>query len=330
MADSNTTTFDLPNFVGELYQKGQRPNSFLQLIGGVQGPRVEYASTEFPVGQDYTVPAHNEDRSRVEGANAPDHAGVTRAQVTNVTQIVQESVTVTYTKQGAHQQLGGLNIGGERNPVTDELDFQTGVKMELIARNLNWAFINNQFRKPSTNAQSRRTRGLLQAITSNVEAAGDELLNFTLLDEVMESMVGNGGIADGDNVVTLANTTQLRILNAIFRKYKIKVDGERTIGGVRVRTVYTTFGVLHFALERDLPQDTLVLVNFDVIRVAATPIPGKGVLFREELAKTGANERYQIYGEVGLDHGPEWMHGKITGLSTDIPSDVEDDGGVEG
>lgn len=318
MADTNIDTFTLPNFVGEIFQKGQRENALLQLIGGVQGGRVDYAATEFPVGQQYEVPNHATDRSKVEGADAPDHAGVARSQVTNVTQIVQESVVVTYTKQAAHQQLTGLNIGNAGNPVTNELDFQTGVKLELIARNLNWAFLNNTYQKPANNTTARRTRGLLSAITSNVVSAevGSDPGPLTLekLDDLMVALVNAGGIADGDNVIALANTTQLRKLNELFRADKLKVDDERFVGGVRVRTVYTTFGVLNFALERDMPQDEIVLVNVDALGVVGTPVPGKGVLFREELAKTGAQEKFQIYGELGFDHGPEWMHAKLTDL----------------
>lgn len=330
MAHSNIDTFNLPNYVGELFQKGQRPNTFLQMIGGVN-PDILYASTEFPVGQQYQVPAHNTDRSRVEGAPAPDHAGVVRSQATNVTQIVQEAVAVTYTKLAAHQQLAGLNTGGASNPVQDELDFQTGVKMELVARNLNYSFLNNAYRKPANNTESRRTRGLLEAITSNVTDADDAAFDFDILDDVMAKMIASGAITDGDNVAVLANTTQTQIINAFFRRHKILVDSDRFIGGVRVRTVYGTFGVMNLVLDYDMPQDTLAVVNFDAIRVVGTPVPNKGVLFLEPLAKTGATEEYQLYGELGLDHGPEWLHGKITDLALALPDPDDDgDGGDDG
>jgi hypothetical protein len=48
----------------------------------------------------------------------------------------------------------------------------------------------------------------------------------------------------------------------------------------------------------------------------ATPVPEKGVLFFEELSKTGASEKGQLFGMLGLDYGPEEYHGKITGLTT--------------
>lgn len=320
MADTNTTTYDLPNYIGELFEKGQRPNALLQMIGGINSYR-PIKSTEFSVGQQFEVPDHTASRARLEGADAPDHAGVKRSQITNVTQIVQESVVVSYTKEGASQQLSGVNLGGATDPVQSELDFQTGVKLEFIARNLNWSFLNQTYQKPADNSSPRRTRGLLSAITTNVVSAEGEdeepgPLSLELFDDVMAMMIASGAIADGDNVIALANTAQLRKLNELFRKEKIKVDAERFIGGVRVRTVYTTFGVLNFALEHDMPQDQIAIVNFDAIGLVATEIPGKGVLFREELAKTGANYKYQIYGELGLDHGPEWLHGKITDLAT--------------
>ena len=46
-------------------------------------------------------------------------------------------------------------------------------------------------------------------------------------------------------------------------------------------------------------------------------VPGKGVLFLEDLAKTGAADRKQIYGEIGLAHGPAFLHATITGLATE-------------
>ncbi len=42
----------------------------------------------------------------------------------------------------------------------------------------------------------------------------------------------------------------------------------------------------------------------------------EGNFFLEPLAKSGAADKYQIYGQAGLDYGAEWYHGKITGLGT--------------
>lgn len=54
---------------------------------------------------------------------------------------------------------------------------------------------------------------------------------------------------------------------------------------------------------------------------------GETLMFRQSLGvknrgldKTGAGETYQIFGQIGLDHGPEWMSAKFTNISTDLPS----------
>ena len=310
---SNWLSYDLPQYIGELFQKGRRPNTTLQLIGGIGSWR-PYQSWEFPVGQEYEVASHVASTARLEGADAPAHAGIVRSPITNVTQIWQEAVKVSYTAQATGQQLTGLAIGGESDPVADELAFQTGAKLEYVARNLNWTLLNQTYNKPADNQAARRTRGLREAITSNTVNAAGEAFDLSMVDDLFAQIVANGGTDDGENMLVLANTAQLRKMNEFFRTDKLKVDDERFIGGVRVRTVYSTFGQLNFVLERDLPQDELLFVNFDVVNLVATPIPNKGVLFLEELAKTGASENYQLYGEIGLGHGPEWHHGKITDL----------------
>ena len=63
---------------------------------------------------------------------------------------------------------------------------------------------------------------------------------------------------------------------------------------------------------------TALLLDLDVIRPVNQPVPGKGNFFLEPLAKVGAGEKYQLFGQIGLDHGPEWFHGKFTGISTEF------------
>jgi len=57
-------------------------------------------------------------------------------------------------------------------------------------------------------------------------------------------------------------------------------------------------------------------LNFDVddIDKEVSELKDKGVFFEEPLAKTGASERSQIYGEIGLKWGNERTHGVLEGL----------------
>jgi hypothetical protein len=60
----------------------------------------------------------------------------------------------------------------------------------------------------------------------------------------------------------------------------------------------------------------LLIADLAVCSPVFLPVPEKGVLFYEELSKTGASEKGQIYGQIGLDYGPEEYHGTITSLAT--------------
>ena len=90
-----------------------------------------------------------------------------------------------------------------------------------------------------------------------------------------------------------------------------------TAYGIQVRDLILPVGTtVRLALGEFIPEGTALIINPSVIGPVEQPVPGKGNFFLEELAKTGAGTKYQIFGQIGLDHGPEWYHGKITGLST--------------
>ena len=51
------------------------------------------------------------------------------------------------------------------------------------------------------------------------------------------------------------------------------------------------------------------VLNLGAAGLVGMEVPGKGILFEEPLAKTGASDSSQIYGQFGIDHGPEYLHG---------------------
>ena len=72
---------------------------------------------------------------------------------------------------------------------------------------------------------------------------------------------------------------------------------------------------MYLYLGECLPEGTALLLNLDAIAPVHQPTPGKGNFFLEELSKVGAGTKYQIFGQLGLDYGPEWYHGKFTGIA---------------
>ncbi|MFE5912083.1 DUF5309 family protein [Streptomyces wedmorensis] len=198
------TTFNLPNYTGELFALTPADTPLLSAIGGLTGGGMTTA-TEFEwETYDLRDPAQ---RTRTEGATAPTAEGRARGNVKNVVQIHQETVSVSYTKQAAIGQVASpqsapFNHGGGDNPITNELDWQVAQALKQMALDVNWSFINGSYAQPTTNATARQTRGLLAAITTNRIAKGVTTTGATSATDTITATAH--GLVDGDKIVFTA------------------------------------------------------------------------------------------------------------------------------
>jgi hypothetical protein len=388
------TTFNLPNYHGQLFSLTPADTPLLSAIGGLTGGG-QTDSTTFE-WQTYDL-RDPDQRTRTEGATAPTAEQRTRQNVTNVLQIHQERVNVSYTKQAAIGNFNGANINGT-NPVQDEMSWQVEQSIKQIARDANWSFINGRFQSPTDNTTPRRTRGVLQAITTNLVHKGTNVatgassatgvitpvsahtltvgtrvvfssigtmtnvvagrvyfvtgvnttvsfvisataggapitvgtstanidyhsLSATALDvptvnALAQQVFDNGGLTDGLGTFLVNSSQKVALTRAYASAYgqvNPFITGER-IGGVAVEQVVTDFGTLNIVVDRAVPQDAIILASLSQLRPVFMNIPGKGVFFEEPLAKTGASEDVQIYGEIGLEYGAQSTHGVLRGL----------------
>ena len=81
---------------------------------------------------------------------------------------------------------------------------------------------------------------------------------------------------------------------------------------MNLQTIETDFGRCNIMLNRYMPTNKLVAVSLEDLKPAFLEIPGKGHFFAEPLAKTGASDKVQIYGEIGLNYGNERKHAVLT------------------
>lgn len=313
-------TFNLPNFVGDLFQVTPSDTPFLASIGGLTGGEMAAGSTLFQwQGFDLRTP---DQRTKVEGANAPAAENRVRFNVTNVVQVHQEAIDISYTKLaavGQYATTGGttnqVGISGS-NPVSNEEEWQLEQMLKQIARDAEFSFIQGQFANPPTNDNPRKTRGILEAIETNVIAnAPDTDLDEAMVLNLMQQIWEEGGIQEQETATVMANAWQKRQLTSIFITDKNYREESRNVGGVSLQTFETDFGRLNIMLNRYMPKDQVAVVSLEECAPVILMIPGKGFLFVEPLAKIGSSERSQIYGEIGLKYGNERKHGKITGLS---------------
>lgn len=382
------TTYNLPNYTGELMDISPEDTPFLSVIGGLTGGK----ETTAPIfeWQGYDLRDPEENRSKVEGAAAGNGEARVRFNVDNVVEIHQEVVEVSYTKQAATGLRSGNNVDGT-NPVTAEMPWQIAQALKQIARDVEASFILGRYQKPSDNTTPRKTRGMLQAITTNVVELGtartalsaatdtitdtatpladNDAIRFTdvgastavklnrtyfvvskttnafkvsatrggaaitigtatvsvsklstaaptkaTYDNLFQTVYDNGGIAEGETATIVVGSDQKRLVSNAYNDGKNNQVPSRNVGGVNLQTIETDFGRLNIMLDRWMPRDALMVTSLEQVQPVFLRIPDKGHFFEEPLAKTGASDKVQIYGEIGLEYGNEKAHGVIRGL----------------
>ena len=313
MADTFATSFGVLNYSGMLFNKGNTRTPLSAIIGG----RAKTTNhVEFVTGQEYTAGGDGSQPEISENASltAPAASVVTREQKTNVTQIFQESVGISYAKQSNMGTLAGVNIANQQANPVNELDFQVAAKIQKINRDIEYTFINGVFNKATSDATANKTRGLIPAITTNVTAMGNKPLGLWDIADMVKKIYGANAPTDGlclwCDAITLFQINADAVQNGLT-----VIPAAREINGIALSSVVTPIGVVYLYLGECLPAGTALLLNLDVIAPVYQPVPGKGNFFLEQLSKVGAGEKYQLFGQIGLDHGPEWYHGKFTGIS---------------
>lgn len=296
-----------------LFNKGNTRTPFLSMIGG----KTKYTgSVEFVLGQEYAsedgeIPNISETAS----LTAPKASYITRSQNTNVTQIFQDAVAISYAKMSNMGTLAGANIAGQQANPQNELDFQVGNKMRKLARAIEKTFIQGKYNKATTDAEANKTRGMDEAIKTNVVDAKGKQIDIWLIDQLVKKIDDSNG--DISNLTLWVDNTTLNQIHGNAIEMGVEVGAFKANEyGIQIRDLYLPTATVHIAQGQFIPEGTAYLLNFDAIAPVEQPVPSKGNFFLEPLAKTGAGEKYQLFGQIGLDYGNELLHGKITGLAT--------------
>ena len=311
------TTYNLPNYAGELFAASPEDTPFLSAIGGLTGG-VSVGSPLFE-WQGYDLRDADDTRQRKEGADVEAFSERARFAASNVVEIHQEAIALSYTRMGATRMrtvpdgAKMVQIGSASIPA-DELAFQISAELKQIARDVEKTFLTGTFQNPTDNTTPRKTRGLIAAATTNVATTEHKASDLTADDVLglIEKVWKNGGFRESETATIIVNSSLKRALSRVFITDAGYKEGTRNVGGVNLKTIETDFGTVNVMLNRYVPATKLVVASLEQIKPAFLEIPGKGHFFVEPLAKTGASEKVQIYGEIGLIYGNEKAHGVLT------------------
>jgi len=316
MANTNNpaTMWNAPNYIGELYLLGANHTPFLNMIGGLTGGKVwTVQSLEFPVAQPWALEAASQPAiTETQSLAAPTAWTYVRERDVNTCQIFQKQVSVSYVKQSVSQVVEGFTTTAQtmlgNQPVTNEKDFQIAAAMKQIAVDVEYCFLNGAYQLATSAAVAPKIGGIVPGCTTCTVAGGSGYLTKAMIDELLREMAAAG--AGFNNMVMFVNAFQKQRLTDLFGY----APEDRNVGGMNIKQIETDFCMLGVVWAPKMVSTKVLIADLSVCRPVFCPVPDKGVLFYEDLAKVGASEKGQIYGQIGIDAGPEEFHGSITGL----------------
>lgn len=314
------TTWNLPNYAGELFTADPTQTPFLSMIGGLTGGK-QTDNFEFPTAVLYDFPeAKQPEISESASANAPAASHIAREQEKNVVQIHQEVIDLTYAKQSNSGRMSGLNTAGQNPNPGDEKNWQIQQKLVKIARDVEYSFLCGTYRSATQADEANKTRGMLELCNSDTGTsieAGSSALNKELLDQLFREMADNG--AYFGRMVLFCGAYQKQMITKLYAdQFKANMQTTQNVGGMNITEIETDFFKMGVVWDRFMPNDSILVADMAHVAPVFQVVPGKGVLFQEDLAKVGASDRIQIYGQIGLAHGPAFLHGAITGLKSAV------------
>jgi len=304
------TIWNLPNYSGMLITADQENTPFLSMIGGLNGGK-QSQNFEFPLSSQYDYPSASQPAiTETTSVTAPTATEGVRTQNKNVCEIHHQAINLSYEKLANQARLSGINTQGQSNNVTDELNWQIAYNLKIIARDIEYSFINGSYQIATDATTANKTAGMLSICSTTDIDASTATLTKAMIDECMRTMA-NGGAHFG-NMVLFANAFQIQKISDIYGY----APEDRVVGGVAIKQILTDFSTLGVVYNRTMPTDDILIADVSACSPVFQPTPGKGNFFYEELGKSGAAELGQIFGKIGLDYGVEFLHGKITDLAT--------------
>lgn len=313
MADVYATSFATPNYSGLLFAKGRVETPFSTMIGA---KRKTTDHTEFSIGVEYNVgegeiPNYSENDT----LKFPDAKIATRGQKTNVTQIFMDSFAVGDVKTGNMGTLSGINVAHQQAKPMNEIDFQAGIVMQRLAKSIEKTFIQGTYNKATNDSEVNKTRGIVSAITTNVADLDGAAISIWDVADMLVQIRKQGGDTNG-LVLWCDSITKFQFSAEAAANNFMVYNNHHNVHGLNITRVETPAGSVDLYEGVYLPEGTALLLNFKVIAAVEQLIPGKGNFYLVENAKSGFATKYSILGQIGLDHGPEWMHGKFINIKT--------------
>jgi hypothetical protein len=234
-----------------------------------------------------------------EGADARNARFKPRQRVANLTQIFDETISISGTA-AAVSQYG----------IDDLYSHEQAKKQLELALQLEKAAING-VKFESADGLVRQMGGMRQFIKTNVIDAAGAALTDEKLNDAMQAIYEKGGFNNGGQYKIMVGAKQKRAISN-FAKSEIRLDRQDNGRGQVVDFYVSDFGAAEVVLNNNLKADEVLIV--DANRVQIKPLQGRNFT-HEYLGKTGDHYTGQVVGEHTLQFVQEAAHARIKGLA---------------
>ena len=303
------------NYIGELFTASPTKTPLLSAIGALSGGGKISDSFEFPVSDEYSLTTAAQTaivENDLDTEPTSTDRGITQRK--NVCEIHYLGVLASYAALATMGRISGVATAGEKMTIDDLVAHKIMQQMKQVATMVEFMMTQGTYAISTAGNVANASRGLIECASnaSNTVDANGAALSVKLIKELVLTMFGNG--AEFVDPVLIVNGFQAQMISELFGY----APADRFVGGVQIKNIWIDIaGNVGVMIDAIQPAATLTLADLGHCAPVFQQVPGKPLgIFYEELARTSAAVKGMIYGHIGLDHGPYWMHGTITDLAT--------------
>jgi hypothetical protein len=194
------------------------------------------------------------------------------------------------------------------------------------AQDIEYHLLNGLYQTSSADTTAYQMRGMFSRTvqgggagvtlsTNDVDAGGDALTTADV-DALMLLMKETSRVPT-TNLTIVGRYSSLKKLVDLYgiAPFAGPTNNIGTVAGA-IDTIVTEAGKFPIMEVPQMPAATLGFVDFSKISIVFLPVPEKpgragGYFFYDDLARTGAADLGQLYGQCSIDIGAEEWHGQI-------------------
>lgn len=299
---ASTLTSNAPNYQGVATQLAPNRTPLMNILTAM-GKNRDSGLTRINSHTWAPAAAAQPSRSETNALTAPSETTYASTALDNTKQIFDQACEVSFRKVADTQVQATTKVDGMAGVVNEAMAVQVQRHLAKMWLDMEYCIINGTY------TTETGTRGLLSALSTNEIAGGTAQLTEAMVEAMVQSMAAQTN--NLNNLLILCNAYQLQKINELYRV----VPADRTVGGARLRTIYTSQAEINLIYNPVVPTDDILCVDLEKLTLEWTPTDGQRI-WVGPLAELGAGFRRYLYADMGIGYETEVNIGGITNLAT--------------